>query len=242
MAKKKIQYLDTATRTALAELLDWWSKQRVNTPSQSQEAGIGSSQRIFIAYPQEEIPALTDAAGTAPDSPGVALCDIYEIDENDELIEVGRDEYVYNISTGAIAVGWILVVRDGYGKWVAVTGGGGCPSRNEKHAVYILGKPTGGTFDLDYTIAGTTQTISFAYNETAGGFEADLLTHAELTGGTDGDIIVTGGQLPSSPIYIEFTGNYENTAIEIPTLTATSLTGGTGVGVIVASIQQGYPN
>lgn len=102
-------------------------------------------------------------------------------------------------------VGWGI----GYGKF----------SSNSVQRLTITGAPTGGTF-----------TITFDGQTTAGiapGAEAvDVLSALEALSNIDiGDVRVTGGDLPSEYVDIEFRGQYANTAVTLMT-TTDSLTGG----------------
>jgi hypothetical protein len=95
-----------------------------------------------LPAPEEDLPApevyvgLTPAGGipaligTAPAKPGKAECQVYRVDtkptgpELEEVKNLVRD--VHNL-TGAALPGndWVLLARDKWGTWFAVTGGGG---------------------------------------------------------------------------------------------------------------------
>lgn len=127
--------------------------------------------------------------------------------------------------------------------WIWGTGycvvAGSCESRNEKWNLQILGTPTGGTFTLGVTINGTLENLEFDYDFTAAEVKTELATHSEAAS-TDFD--TSGGPLPGTSVTIEFIDELANTGIEVPQITASSLTGGTGVGVLVSRWQPGYPN
>ena len=77
----------------------------------------------FIAKPQSAsgIPAIT--RGT-PDVAGSDTCDIYQLNDDDEIVAVtSREEEVFNITDEIIPQDWILVVKTNFGKWIAVSGG-----------------------------------------------------------------------------------------------------------------------
>lgn len=66
------------------------------------------------------IPAL--AAGTpegTPDVPGKADCDIYQINDDDELVQAPSSfsREVYNLSVSVLSKPYVLIHRDKYGDW-----------------------------------------------------------------------------------------------------------------------------
>lgn len=79
---------------------------------------------VYIArVPDTGIPGLGEGdTGTASDdAPGSEECDIYKIDDNDDLVRVGTlSKTVYNLSTKKISERWIPVFRDKFGKWLAI--------------------------------------------------------------------------------------------------------------------------
>lgn len=115
------------------------------------------------------------------------------------------------------------------GEKVVRAGRGGCKSRNEIWQITILGSPTGGTFDVDMNILGTTETMQFAFDDTSTEVDTELDTHTNIA---DGDVAVTGGPFPDAAITIEFTGDLANHEFPAPEIDFGSLTGGSGVGVI----------
>jgi hypothetical protein len=111
-------------------------------------------------------------------------------------------------------------------------GGTDGAEQNEKQQIAITGTPTGGTFDL--TFAG--ETVSIAYNATA----AVVQTALEGLGaiGT-GDVVVTGGALPGTPVVVEFRGKYQDQDVPTMTVDGDGLTGGTDPAVAVTTAQAG---
>lgn len=116
------------------------------------------SPEVYIAKtPTEGISAL-DSLGTgtgsgapaaAGDSPGSALCNIYTLSPASQptsagspsvLVEVvGLSKWVFNLSDSDIAGdSWILVVKDKFGSWIAVTGGGGGTAGEPLRFVKVL--------------------------------------------------------------------------------------------------------
>ncbi len=96
---------------------------------------------VYVAKPQEAtgIPALEPAAmdtgtgtGTGPSgyaSPGSAWCDIYQIVDDPlvgypELVQVGIDHLVYNVSSVDISQDYVVVKRDKFGQWLVEQGTG----------------------------------------------------------------------------------------------------------------------
>lgn len=96
---------------------------------------------------------------------------------------------------------------------------GGSSTCPEVHRFWTNG-PTAGTFDVDYTYNGVTETLTFNYNTTATQFETELLTHSEFT---SADVLtVDGGPFPNIAIYVTFNG-----VVAFPTIDDASLTNGT---------------
>lgn len=122
------------------------------------------------------------------------------------------------------------------GGWEIDTSFGGCPSQNAIHDITLFGSPTGGTFDIDLTVNGSEETLTFNYDDTAAEVETELETHTEIA---SGDVDVTGGPFPNATIRIEFVSNLAETAIALPLADWGSITGGSGVGVICAAAQLG---
>lgn len=90
---------------------------------------------VYVANtPEGGIPALSDlgtGSGAGPgDVPGYADCDIYKIkldgDGEPTTVKAGSlSKRVYNFSaSGITGDSWVLTIRDKFGKWIAVVGGG----------------------------------------------------------------------------------------------------------------------
>lgn len=120
---------------------------------------------------------------------------------------------------------------------VVRAGRGGCRSRNEIWQITVLGTPTGGTFDVDMNVLGTTETMQFNFDDTSTEVNTELETHTKIA---SGDVTVSGGPLPDAAITIEFTGDLANHEFPVPVIDFASLTGGSGVGVI-AVCYHGHP-
>jgi hypothetical protein len=84
-------------------------------------------------------------------------------------------------------------------------------SQNEKQTIALLGAPTGGTFTL--TFQGQT-TAALAYNIS----NAALKTALEaLSNIGPGDITITGGPLPNTPVTVEFGGTLAEMDVQLMT-------------------------
>jgi len=152
VATKHLRYLTDAEIKMLQRLLD--AAKLLDPSLKSAQDGLWShgedqsAPEVYVARPiNGVIPAMTPASstgtgtgtGTAPecdiyDSPGYAECRIYEIIDTDNcgpaLMEVeDHDEKVYNLSETEISTGgdYIPVMRDKFGKWLAVPPSGGSP-------------------------------------------------------------------------------------------------------------------
>lgn len=107
------------------------------------------------------------------------------------------------------------------------------PCHSETQQVAITGTPTGGTFTL--TFEGQT-TAGIAYNATAATVQTALLALSNLD---TGDVTVTGGTLPGTPVVAAFGGAYEGVNVDVMTGDATGLTGGTSPAVVVTTTGEG---
>lgn len=130
----------------------------------------------------------------------------------------------------------LRVLNPGRGRWVK--GGGGCRPQNCILQISVFGGPTGGTFDWNLTIDGTETALTFNYDDTAAEVATEIATHSKVT---SDDITVTGGDFPDSTISVEFKGDLAKTDVAVPTADWSSLTGGSGVGVISSKTQVGHP-
>ena len=195
-------------------------------------------------------PSVTIAAiDTAVDPPIVSsgVCEIYKINGDDEIVihewqEDPLKKKVYNISSGALEDedALFLVTRDKFGRFYPI---GVCADRNEVWKFKITGKPTGGSFNVDVTVKGSQETLTFDFDFTAAGFKTELITHTELT--TD-DIVTSGGSFPNGEITVEFIGDFANKrmfngAVNIPVLNDSALTGGTSPAAWIEFPQPGHP-
>jgi hypothetical protein len=182
------------------------------------------------------------------DMPGYADCQIYRI-IGGVLQSCDFTKRVYNLTASAIDQGWITVVRDKFGNWIAQTGGGTpCEDRNEVWMIFLSSGVEGGTFDLTFTINGVEDTITIAAESTAAEVKTAFATHSELS---SSDINVDGGDLPTTSVRVEFTGSQAGKAIRLTSFSGENLNNipGTGTGtpatesglaVFVSRWQPGY--
>lgn len=117
-----------------------------------------------------------------------------------------------------------------------VIAGAGYPgtglNTNEVQRITTTGAPTGGTFTL--TFDGQT-TAAIAYNANAAAVQSALEALSNID---PGDITVTGGPLPGTPVDVTFIGQYKGD--NVPQMTATSsYTGGTAPTTTVTTTTQG---
>lgn len=103
----------------------------------------------------------------------------------------------------------------------------------EVQQVAITGSPTGGTFTLEFD---GQETAPIAYNATAGAVQAAL---EALSNVAPGDVTVTGGPLPTTPVQVAFAGAYEGVNVPVMVGDPTGLTGGTTPDVVVTTVTEG---
>lgn len=103
---------------------------------------------------------------------------------------------------------------------------------NEVQQVAITGGPTGGTFTITY--AGQT-TAAIPYNANAAAVQAALEALSNIA---PGDVVVSGGALPGTPVVVEFRGTLAQTNVGQMT-TTDSFTGGTAPASAVTTTTPG---
>lgn len=140
MADQKIPILTPKDLAVLRRLLDWAKKVRPNPSLRTGPIDEGhQGPEVYVAKtPAAGIPALAVDTGTGTSGVGIgsAECPIYRVDleyGSYKLIAVAGLEYpVYNPTMASVdGDSWLLVVRDKFGNWMAVTGGGGTGDRIE---------------------------------------------------------------------------------------------------------------
>lgn len=112
-----------------------------NRPQIERERNTEASQLYVARTPEDGIPGvITNDIGTASDDePGEATCEIYQVMRYQNPIVLAataaNDRLVYNISTEAIpGDSWIIVAKDAFGTWVAISGGGSFAGRGKVSA------------------------------------------------------------------------------------------------------------
>lgn len=125
----------------------------------------------------------------------------------------------------------------------AMTNPGGT---SEKQTITITGSPTGGTFTLTYSAQ---QTAPIPYNATAAQVQSALEALSNIA---PGDVWCTGGNLPATPVVVEFAGTLYGD-VALMTANSASLTGGStptatpatttaGVTYVGAAVHQFWPS
>lgn len=123
---------------------------------------------------------------------------------------VTPDDYDVFLRSSLTAVDRVLV-REGF-----------YPGENEIQTISTTGTPSAGTFTLTYS--GQT-TGAIAYDASAATIQTALEALSNIA---PGDVALTGGPLPATPVVVEFTGTLQRT--DVATITVTdSVTGGDAV-------------
>lgn len=193
---------------------------------------VDESQEIIEGILDGDLAAATDSGETET----TATLSVWA-GEGADWADTGQNVTVTNRSTGLSAsTGDYMQAIEISGEWRPLAAGASCAAQNEIHHITVIGSPTGGTFDLDVTVSGTTETLTFDYDWLASEVEDEYETHSEIA---SGDVTVTDGPFPDGTVAVEFTGDLAETAIALPVADWSSLTGGSGVAVIVSRAQTG---
>jgi len=129
--------LSTADAVTLREMTRWWRDRTKRPNDLSQPDELPQAPDVYIAVaPAGGIAGYTTPAGTDSGSDVAdahyASCKLYRIrhtsDTDVDVMPIGVNRDVWNLSTTAIAAGTIfLAIRDKPGKWIATPVGGGSP-------------------------------------------------------------------------------------------------------------------
>lgn len=111
--------------------------------------------------------------------------------------------------------------------------GGGAGTQNTRYTLTLTGVPTGGDVVLTDQ-DGVDHTVAF--DNTAAETLAALLTGATFD---EGDVAVTGADLPGGLQTIEFTGDFEASSEPTLEVTENNLTGGTAPNATLTKTQTG---
>lgn len=171
--------------------------------------------------------------------PTTATMSVHEFNDDGDLVDSGDNITITNRDTSLELTAGDYVVASLFGseyRPVYPSLNPQCPAQNEIQVLTIFGSPTGGTFDLDVTVDGTTETVVIDFDATAAEVETQLETHSEIA---SGDVDCSGGDFPDVAIQIEFEGDLAETGIPIMMPDHTLLTGGSGVAVFVSVDQHG---
>ncbi len=129
--------------------------------------------------------------------------------------------------------------------------GGTCDAQNEIQVVQTIGQPTGGTFGLTLQLPDEDGVIvphtitSISHNASGAALIAAFEAHPVIValrgdGNTDPQFQTVGGLSSQSACSVEFIGEFEHQNIPLMLVVNTiGLTGGTGMGVVVTTDQQG---
>lgn len=102
-----------------------------------------------------------------------------------------------------------------------LVGSGGCACREVW--VFLPLDPTAGTWDIDLTVNGSNETLTFDYNTSLSAFETELATHTELTVAS---FVASGGPFPNVAIYVDWQSPLDDDIKNnFPTVDVSSLTG-----------------
>ncbi|MFK8851245.1 hypothetical protein [Streptomyces sp. Ac-502] len=104
---------------------------------------------------------------------------------------------------------------------------------SEAQTVTVTGSPTGGTYTMTFN---SQTTASIPYNATAAQVKAALEALSNIN---PGDVLVTGGPHPATPVVVTFAGQYLGDNVAQMTASATNLTGGTSPAVTVTTTTGG---
>lgn len=106
----------------------------------------------------------------------------------------------------------------------------GCSPGNSIHYWTLAGLPSGGTFTVKYiTSLGTSTSAAIARNASAATIQTAL---EAMTAIGSGNVTVTGGPINGANIACEFIAGLANENIALPIFDWTSVTGGSGVGMV----------
>jgi hypothetical protein len=119
-----INLLSDADAQVLRDLLDR-ERSRVRAPRRPTpvEGDFGQSPEVYLALtPAGGIPAVHPSTGTTTAATWYADCDIYRVNDANDLEAVGITRRVYNPNDVAIPGRELIVVaRDKFGKWFSLT-------------------------------------------------------------------------------------------------------------------------
>jgi hypothetical protein len=112
-----------------------------------------------------------------------------------------------------------------------------CAGKNEVQSIAVYsGTVSGGNFKLTFSLANgqSFTTANIAHSANAAAILSAINTAASaVTGWTNGDIAVSGGDLTANPVVVTFSGNsVKNANHGLITVDSTGLTGGGSAGAV----------
>jgi hypothetical protein len=150
----------------------------------------------------------------------------------DASASVDVDELQQIVVTGAPTGGTFTLSFDGQTTAPISYDADSFTGRNEVQQIAATGTPTGGTFTL--TFQGQ-PTSNIDFNADAAAVRAALVSLSNIN---PGDIVVTGGPLPATPLSVEFQGQYARMVLPQMTVASSVTPGSIGV----STLQEGTPS
>jgi hypothetical protein len=115
--------------------------------------------------------------------------------------------------------------------------GGGCDSQSAIIDIYVLGKPTSGSFIVYFQFNSVTEPVTFHWDDDSTDSATAIAVHSELA---PADVVVSGGAFPAATMRFTFQGDQARKDIAVPTTDWTNLIGGVGVAVIPVLARKGH--
>lgn len=109
---------------------------------------------------------------------------------------------------------------------------GGSAGTDEIQELALYGTPTGGTFGLTF---GSETVSGLAHSSSSASIQAAL---ESMSAFVPGDVVVSGGPFPGTPITVTFAQNYKSTNVGALVFSASGLTGGS-IFATASTIQDG---
>lgn len=177
---EKLYALNDEQRAMLLELFDQFAKTTGFQLTPEPERISQSADCYIASVGGDGIPA---RSGTTP---GSATCTIYKVKASGLLGTCGFTAKVYNLSESEVGEGYITIIRDKYGKWLAQTGGGGADSTK-------IVKVTGPINESGCYYPGTVESASELTSLCTDPFDTHTYCHIVVLNSDGGTISVGSG-------------------------------------------------